>query len=134
MVIKLFNLILRTSLLFVLLACSSDRSQEAAAEEQRQLIENIIISDISYYSRSSGGYLDGSFRITNNTGRTISYMTMEILYYDNNNRIIDSEFANQGFLFNSATVSKSLINRIQGYSFNDIAYIDVVITSVSFDD
>jgi hypothetical protein len=37
-------------------------------------------------------------------------------------------------LFNSATVSKSLINRIQGFSFNDIANIDVVITSVRFDD
>ena len=118
--------------------------EEAAAEEQRQLTEaqqaelreavrNIIISDIRYY-RSGSEYLDGSFRITNNTGRTIRYMAMQVIYYDNNNRIIDSMFTNQGILFNSATVSKSLINRIQGFSFNDIANIDVVITSVRFDD
>lgn len=104
-------------------------SPDEAAEE---LSERIIISDISYF-RSSSDYIDGSFKITNNTGKTISYMTMDILYYNFNNVIIDTVFTNQGNLFNSATVSISLINRLQGYSFNDIAYIDVVITSVDFD-
>jgi hypothetical protein len=107
--------------------------EEARAAELKELIEQIIISEIRYYRRDSE-YIDGSFKITNNTGKTIRYMTMDVLYYNHNNEVIDSDFTNQGNLFNSASVTKGLINRIQGYSFSDIAYIDVVITSVDFDE
>jgi hypothetical protein len=103
--------------------------EEAEAIGLEELKQNILISDITYYQRSVD-YIDGSFRITNNTGKTIEYMTMEILYHNSNNQIIDSEFTNQGTLFNGASVTKSLINSIDGYSYSDIAYITVVITSV----
>jgi hypothetical protein len=102
---------------------------EEAAIELAKLIEKILITNISYY-RSSLEYIDGSFTITNKTGKTINYMTMSILYHNSNNQVINSEFTNQGTLFNNSSVTKSLINRMQGYSYNDIAYITVVITSV----
>lgn len=107
--------------------------EEARAAELKELIEQIIIFDIRYY-RSGSEYIDGSFKITNNTGKTISSISMDVIYYNNKNEIIDSKLSIQSSLINSATVSKSLFDRIQGYSFSDIAYITVVITRVSFDD
>ena len=103
--------------------------EEQEAIELAEIIKNIVIDNISYY-QSSSTYIDGSFRITNNTGKTIDYMSMSILYYNSNNQIINSEFANTGTLFNNASVIKSLINRIEGYSYTDIAYIKIVITKV----
>jgi hypothetical protein len=105
--------------------------EEVTYDELQEAIKLVVISDISYY-RSSAEYVDGSYRITNNTGRNIDNIDLQVLYYDYNNNIIFSQFGIQGTLFDNASTTKSLFNRIQGFSFSDIAYIDVIITNIRF--